>query len=156
MASNHQPPEMNPEREQVWPVPHDGIRLTLLLDGQGGGAPIDWRGVERWSRGEGTLWLQLDPRHGAIDWLSHTINPDSVHLTAAIVLGYAVLRFIEAWGLWRVRSWASWLGCTGAAVYLPFDVYALFKHPGWLSVSVLVVNLVVVWVLARDLFKRHH
>jgi uncharacterized membrane protein (DUF2068 family) len=41
-------------------------------------------------------------------------------------------------------------------VYLPFDAYALFNHPGWLSVTVLVVNLVVVWVLARDLFKRRH
>lgn len=100
--------------------------------------------------------FQLDPRHGAIDWLSRAINPDSVHLAAAIALGYAALRFIEAWGLWRVRSWASWLGCIGAAVYLPFDAYALFNHPGWLSVTVLVVNLVVVWVLARDLFKRRH
>jgi uncharacterized membrane protein (DUF2068 family) len=100
--------------------------------------------------------FQLDPHHGALDWLSRMINPDSVHLAAAIGLGYALLRFIEAWGLWRVRTWASWLGCIGAAVYLPFDLYALSKHPGWLSVSVLVVNLIVVWVLARDLFKRHH
>ena len=100
--------------------------------------------------------FQLDPHHGVLDWLSRMINPDSVHLAAAIGLGYAVLRFVEAWGLWRVRTWASWLGCIGAAVYLPFDVYALFNHLGWLSVTVLVVNLIVVWVLARDLFKRRH
>lgn len=101
--------------------------------------------------------FQLDPHHGAIDWLSRAINPGSVHLAAAIGLGYAVLRFVEAWGLWRVRRWASWLGCISAAVYLPLDgYYALVRYPGWLSVTVLLVNLAVVWALARDLFKRRH
>lgn len=100
--------------------------------------------------------FQLDPKHGTLDWLSHTINPDSVHLTAAAGLAYAVLRFVEAWGLWRARTWASWLGCIGAAVYLPLDLYALLQHPGWLSVTVLVVNLVVVAVLGRDLLRRRN
>ncbi|QNP42184.1 DUF2127 domain-containing protein [Lysobacter solisilvae (ex Woo and Kim 2020)] len=100
--------------------------------------------------------FQLDPHHGAIEWLSNALNPDSVHLAAAIGLAYALLRFVEAWGLWRVRTWASWLGCISAAVYLPLDVYALVQHPGWLSVAVFAINLIVVWVLARDIFKRHH
>ena len=100
--------------------------------------------------------FQLDPHHGAIDWLSHTLNPNSVHLAAGIGLAYAVLRFVEAWGLWRVRAWASWLALISAAIYLPLDLYALTQHPGWLSVTVLLVNLIVVAALARDLFKRRH
>ncbi|WP_460710963.1 DUF2127 domain-containing protein [Lysobacter terrae] len=100
--------------------------------------------------------FQLDPHHGAIDWLSRIINPDSVHLAAGIGLAYAILRFVEGWGLWQVRTWASWLGCISAAVYLPLDIYALIQHPGWLSVAVFAVNVIVVWVLARDLFKRRH
>lgn len=40
------------------------------------------------------------------------------------------------------------------ALYLPFDLFALARHPGWLSVMVLVVNLLVLWVLARDLMMR--
>jgi uncharacterized membrane protein (DUF2068 family) len=98
--------------------------------------------------------FQLDPKHGMLDWLSRTINPDSVHLTAAIGAAYAALRFVEAWGLWRARGWASWLGCISAAVYLPLDGYALIVHPGWLSATVFVVNLAVVWVLGHDLMKR--
>jgi uncharacterized membrane protein (DUF2068 family) len=111
--------------------------------------------LQRWLH-ELTNSFQLDPHDGAIEWASRAINPDSVHLAAAIGLAYALLRFVEAWGLWRVRTWASWLGCISAAVYLPLDLYALFKHPGWLSVTVLAVNLIVVWVLARDLLKRPH
>lgn len=97
---------------------------------------------------------QLDPKHGALDWLTRTINPDSVHLTAAIGIAYAMLRFVEAWGLWRVRRWASWFGCISAAMYLPLDGYALVRHTGWLSTTVLVVNVAVVWALGRDLLKR--
>lgn len=98
--------------------------------------------------------FQLDPQHGAIAWLVAAITPNSVHVAAAAVLLYGVIHVVEAWGLWRARSWASWLGCLTAAAYLPFDVYALVRHPGWISLAVVAVNLLVVWVLARDLFKR--
>jgi len=46
------------------------------------------------------------------------------------------------------------LGCLAAAIYLPFDLYALLRHPGWVSAAVVAINLLVVWVLARDLVKR--
>lgn len=98
--------------------------------------------------------FQLDPNHGPLGWLTQAINPDSVHTAAAIALIYGLMRMLEAWGLWRAKAWASWLGCISAAVYLPLDVYALFKHPGWLSVAVLALNLLVVWVLGRDLVRR--
>jgi len=98
--------------------------------------------------------FQLEPNHGAMAWLANAINPDSVHLAAAAVATYAILHLIEAWGLWRDKAWASWLGCIAASIYLPFDIYALAKHPGWVSVAVLGINVLVVWVLARDLFKR--
>lgn len=126
--------------------------LLALLAASGleilGPAPL-----KRWLH-ELTSHFQLDPHHGAMDWLSNAVNPDSVHLAASIGLIYALLRFVEAWGLWRVRTWASWLGCISAAVYLPLDLKLLIQHPGRLSVTVLAVNLLVVWVLARDLLKR--
>ena len=98
--------------------------------------------------------FQLDPEHGAMAWLAQGINPDSVHLAAAAVLAYGVIHLVEAWGLWRDKAWASWLGCLAAALYLPFDGYALLHHPGWPALIVFVINLLVVGVLARDLAKR--
>lgn len=98
--------------------------------------------------------FSLDPDHGTLPSLLSVINPDAVHLAAAAMLAYAVLHLVEAWGLWRARAWASWLGCVSAALYLPLDVYAIAHHPGWASWSVLVVNLLVVYVLARDIRKR--
>lgn len=98
--------------------------------------------------------FHLDPAHGAMAWLAGAIRPGSVHVAAAAVFCYGALHLLEAWGLWRAKSWASWLGCLTAAAYLPFDLYALAAHPGWIALAVLAINVVVVWVLARDLRKR--
>ena len=98
--------------------------------------------------------FQLDPDHGAMAWLAGAISPDSVHFAAGAVFFYGALHLAEAWGLWRAKSWASWLGCLTAAAYLPFDVYALLRHPGGISLGVVAINLAVVWVLGRDLLKR--
>ena len=105
-----------------------------------------------------TLVLRIggDPERGSFSSLLNLITPDTVHLSAIALLAYGLLRALEAWGLWRAKAWASWLGCVSAALYLPLDLYAIVKHPGWASWLLLAVNVLVVWVLARDLFKRHH
>ena len=158
-AQDETHPHYNPD-----PHAHPGLHVIAIFEAAKGLlALIAASGLEILGPVPLQRWLhelinrfQLDPHHGAIAWISSTINPGSVHLAAAIGLAYALLRFVEAWGLWQVRSWASWLGCIGAAVYLPLEINELFQHPGWLSLSVFVVNLVVVWVLARDLIKRRH
>jgi uncharacterized membrane protein (DUF2068 family) len=98
--------------------------------------------------------FNLDPAHGALPSLLDAINPDGVHLAVLVVSVYAAWRLLEAWGLWRAKAWASWLGCVGTAAYLPLDVYALYHHHGWHAWAVLSLNLLVVAVLARDLLKR--
>jgi uncharacterized membrane protein (DUF2068 family) len=144
------------------PRAHPGLRVIAVLEALkgllavSGASGLELIGpvpLKRWAEAL-IQYFQLDQQHGAMAWLASAINPGSVHLAAAAVGTYGVLHLIEAWGLWRDKAWASWLGCVAAAIYLPFDLYGLARHPGWLSVAVLVVNLVVVWVLARDLHKR--
>ena len=100
--------------------------------------------------------FNLDPDHGTLPSLLSAINPGAVHLAVAVVTLYAIWRLVEAWGLWRAKAWASWLGCVGTAAYLPLDLYALYHHPGWHTWAVLAINVAVVAILARDLFKRRH
>jgi uncharacterized membrane protein (DUF2068 family) len=144
------------------PQAHPGLRLIAMIEAIKGllalsaASGLELIGpipLKRWVH-ELIERFQLEPNHGAMAWLANAINPDSVHLAAAAVATYAVLHLIEAWGLWRDKAWASWLGCIAASIYLPFDLYALYRHPGWVSVAVLGINVLVVWVLARDLFKR--
>jgi len=98
--------------------------------------------------------FSLDPDHGTLPSLLNAISPDAGHLAAAAMIGYGLLHLVEAWGLWKAKAWASWLGCLTASIYLPFDIYAIVRHPGWASWTVLAINLIVVYVLARDLRKR--
>lgn len=98
--------------------------------------------------------FQFDAHHSALATFARKINPESVHLAAAVAATYGVMHLIEAWGLWRAKVWASWLGCIAAAVYLPFEFYALVRDPGLIEVAVVAINLTIVWVLARDVWKR--
>ncbi|MDR7134813.1 uncharacterized membrane protein (DUF2068 family) [Lysobacter niastensis] len=159
MTDAHHHPHYNPD-----PHAHPGLHVIAVFEAAKGLlALMAASGLEILGPAPLQRWLhelinrfQLDPGHGAIAWLTQAINPDGVHTAAAVVLAYGLLRMLEAWGLWRVKAWASWLGCISAAIYLPLDVYALFHHPGWLSSIVLVVNLIVVAVLARDLANRRY
>jgi uncharacterized membrane protein (DUF2068 family) len=131
----------------------EAIKGLLALSAASGLVLIGPIPLKRWVH-ELISRFQLDTDHGAMAWLANAINPHSVHFAAAAVAAYGVLHLIEAWGLWRDKAWASLLGCLAAAIYLPFDIYALIRHPGWISVAVLAINVIVVWVLARDLVKR--
>lgn len=72
---------------------------------------------------------------------------------AAGALVYAVVRFLEAWGLWRARPWAEWFGALSGSLYIPFEVVALVERVSVLRVVVLLVNGLVVGYLARLLLR---
>ena len=144
------------------PRAHPGLHAIALVEiGKGLLALLAASGLEilgpeplrRWIH-ELIMRFQLDPAHGAAAWLVNAINPGGVHLAAAVAAFYGIMHVLEGWGLWRAKAWASWLGCVTVALYLPFDLFALARHPGWLSVVVVAVNLLVLWVLARDLMMR--
>jgi len=82
------------------------------------------------------------------------ITPQTLDIAIGVAVIYAAMRLLEGWGLWRHRAWASWLGVVGAAAYLPFEIYALWQHPDWLTWGVFLLNLLIVLVLARDLYRR--
>lgn len=43
-------------------------------------------------------------------------------------LAYAVLRLVEAYGLWHGRRWAWIFGMISAGLYLPLEVFELIQH----------------------------
>lgn len=60
---------------------------------------------------------------------------------------YASLRFVEAYGLWFTRNWARWLGLVSSSIYVPFELYYFLRGPSLTTFSVMLVNIVVVWLL---------
>jgi uncharacterized membrane protein (DUF2068 family) len=66
---------------------------------------------------------------------------------------YAIIRFVEAYGLWRELSWAEWFGIISGGLYLPVEVYELTVRVSVIKASILLVNLVVVGWLLRVRWK---
>ena len=144
------------------PHAHPGLHVVALVEGAKGLlALLGASGLELVGPVSLLRWVdaliarfQFNPEHGVFAWLQRSINPESLHFAAAAIAAYGLLHLVEAWGLWRARAWASWLGCITASLYLPFEVHALATHPGWLELAVLSINLIVVYVLSRDLVRR--
>jgi uncharacterized membrane protein (DUF2068 family) len=93
--------------------------------------------------------LDLDPAQGAaFRFIEFLHAADLEHgLLMIFAAAYALLRFIEAYGLWFTRSWARWLGLISSGIYVPFELYYFIKSPGWTTLSVLSINLIVLWLL---------
>lgn len=72
-------------------------------------------------------------------------------MLALSALAYASVRLVEAYGLWRERRWAEWFGFLSGAVYLPVEMFEIFRRPEGLRVAVFLVNMGVVGYLASAL-----
>jgi len=62
---------------------------------------------------------------------------------------YAVLRLIEAYGLWHGRRWASWFAAISGGIYIPYELRELAVRPNALAAGALLINLLVVIVMVR-------
>jgi uncharacterized membrane protein (DUF2068 family) len=67
---------------------------------------------------------------------------------------YAVVRMIEAVGLWMRKAWAEWFAVLTGGMYIPVEIFEVTRSVTWPRVTVLVINVVVVsyllFVLVRD------
>ncbi len=68
-----------------------------------------------------------------------------------MTMGYALVRFVEAYGLWQGRRWAEWLAALSAGIYLPFEIYELSKSATWILISAFVTNILVIVVMIAAL-----
>lgn len=69
-------------------------------------------------------------------------------LVAAI---YAGLLFTESIGLWLQKRWAEYLTAIATALFIPIELYELYERFTWIRISILVLNIFVVWYLATRL-----
>ncbi len=71
-------------------------------------------------------------------------------LLATGALLYALLRFVEAYGLWFEKRWGWILGIASAALYLPLEIREMVMRLTWTSVGLFVVNMAIVVLLWRN------
>jgi uncharacterized membrane protein (DUF2068 family) len=76
--------------------------------------------------------------------LADRLSDTRLWLLATYAGTYCALRFVEAYGLWKARVWAEWVALISGAIYLPFEIYELFRRITIIRTSVLIVNLGIV------------
>ena len=143
------------------PVPdmHKDAGLQLI---------IAWKLLKAVLLGASGLFLLTSHggRLGAVvDWLSQTIHvaPEVLaerlsqrNLTAlgVALCAVAVIDLVEAVGLHLRRRWGAWLTILATSSLIPVEIYRITRAPHLARVLTLLVNLLIVWYLARRL-KQH-
>lgn len=85
-------------------------------------------------------------RHYAQVFLDFADSVTDARLWAAaeIAFAYAVLRFTEAYGLWKERTWAEWVAFVSGTLLLPFEIRELFRGITFWRCGLLIGNVAIV------------
>jgi uncharacterized membrane protein (DUF2068 family) len=91
--------------------------------------------------------LHISPDHR----LAHMVMRQANRITdkrlwtfAGVAACYSIIRFVEAYGLWKARAWAEWIALISGAMYLPFEVRELIRRLSLFHFALLIANLAVV------------
>lgn len=128
------------------------VKGVLVLAATFGFVEVIHREIDLEDAAQNLLYfLHIDPdRHISQAFIDAAGRMMDANLATvlAIAFVYSSLRFIEAYGLWRARVWAEWLAIVSGAVYLPFELYNLIRHPTPVHWAILLINIVVVLYIA--------
>ncbi len=95
--------------------------------------------------------LHISPDHHFaqlfLDW-ADTLTDAKLWTVAGVACIYAILRFVEAYGLWYARTWAEWIALISGSLYIPFEIYKLIRRQNLIHISVFVINVVIVLYMA--------
>jgi uncharacterized membrane protein (DUF2068 family) len=88
-------------------------------------------------------------RHSAQLFLDFADRITDARLWAAAELAftYSLLRFVEAYGLWKQRTWAEWLAFISGTLFLPLEIRGLMRGITFLRSAIFVANLGIVFYM---------
>jgi uncharacterized membrane protein (DUF2068 family) len=83
--------------------------------------------------------------------LAENLSDARLWTIALLALAYSAARLAEAYGLWRAQRWAQWLAALSGAIYVPFELYALWLGFSPIKLGALIANVAVVAYTAAAL-----
>jgi len=85
--------------------------------------------------------------------LADRVTEAQLWLLALAAFLYAVVRFVEAYGLWLQRRWAEWFGLVAGGIYVPIEIFEVIRKVTWPRVTLLIVNVGIVVYLSFLLYQ---
>jgi uncharacterized membrane protein (DUF2068 family) len=101
--------------------------------------------------------LRLDPGRHFLDVAlakASDLRPEQIRKLGLGSFLYAGLFLTEGTGLWLRKRWAEWLTTIITSSLVPVEIYEIHRHPGWVKVGVLAVNVAVVVYLIWHMRSR--
>ena len=85
-------------------------------------------------------------RHFAQVFLDFADNVTDARLWAAarIAFAYAALRFTEAYGLWKGRTWAEWVAFLSGTLLLPLEIRELLRGLTLVRAGFFIGNIAII------------
>jgi len=81
------------------------------------------------------------------------VNDTQLWLLALSAFLYAVVRFIEAFGLWHRKRWAAWFGVLSGGIYIPVELFVVAHGLSLAKLTILTVNTAIVIYLGYALME---
>lgn len=123
-----------------------GVGLFRLLHKDIGGV------LEHWCEA-----LRFDPGSHFINKVlarAARVSPAQVKQLGVGSFLYAGLFLAEGTGLWLRKRWGEWLTIIVTSSLVPVEILEIYRHPSWVKVGVLVVNVAIVVYLIDHIRKR--
>ncbi len=107
------------------------------------------------------LHISTDRRYALLFLdFADSITDARLWAAARIAFAYAALRFTEAYGLWRGRTWAEWVAFLSGTLLLPLEVRELFRGVTVIRCGFLIGNLAIVfymlYIILANRRERHN
>ncbi|WP_023603074.1 DUF2127 domain-containing protein [Aliivibrio logei] len=67
---------------------------------------------------------------------------------------YSMIRFVEAYGLWRSQVWTEWFALVSGAIYIPFELYEIIFRTSIISIGAFIINIIVVGYMAYVILDK--
>jgi uncharacterized membrane protein (DUF2068 family) len=101
--------------------------------------------------------LRVDPEnryiHGALLRVFN-VTPKQLKELSAGTFIYAAIFLTEGTGLLARKHWAEYMTLISTGLFLPLEVYEIYRHLTVIKLVVTVVNVLIVWYLAARLRRR--
>jgi uncharacterized membrane protein (DUF2068 family) len=84
-------------------------------------------------------------------------SPHKIELIGTLLLIYAAMFTVEAYGLLARKVWGEWLTIIITCSFIPLEVYEVIEKGSPIKALVLVANvLIAIYLIGRRLHARHH
>ena len=103
------------------------------------------------------LRFRFDPESRFVALLldkADLIDAHRLRQISVATFGYSALALTEGVGLLLEKVWAEYLTLLLTISFLPWELYELARKPDWFRLSLLLINLAVLWYLVWLLRRK--